>query len=56
MIYANGTMDGVIGRLSDDEIAFLKRGNAEVVAVEGGHLSMVLDPGATARIVELLSK
>ena len=54
VIYAYGTMDAEIGRLTGDEIAFLESKGAKVFAVEGGHGSMLDEPAATARIVELL--
>ena len=56
VIYAYGTTDREIGRLTDAEIAFLEARGARVVAVEGGHGSMLDDPAATARIVELLER
>ena len=54
VIYAYGTTDREIGRLTDAEIAFLESRGARVLAVEGGHGSMLDEPAATARIVELL--
>ena len=54
VIYAYGTMDAEIGRLTGDEIAFLESRGAEVLAVEGGHGSMLDELAATARIVQLL--
>ena len=54
VIYAYGTMDQAVGRLTADELAFLESRGAEVLAVEGGHGSMLDDPAATARIVALL--
>ncbi len=53
VIYAYGTMDQAIGRLTGEEVAFLESRGAEVLAVEGGHGSMFAEPAA-ARIVELL--
>ena len=53
VIYAYGTMDQAIGRLTDGEVAFLESRGAEVLAVEGGHGSMFDEPAAT-RIVDLL--
>ena len=54
VIYAYGTTDREIGRLTADETAFLESRGARVLAVEGGHSSMLDEPAATARIVELL--
>ena len=54
VIYAYGTTDREIGRLTDAEITFLESRGARVVAVEGGHGSMLDEPAAAARIVELL--
>ena len=56
VIYAYGTMDEPIGRLTEDEVAFLKARNAQVLEVEGGHGSMIDMPSATAKIVELLEE
>ena len=55
VIYAYGTTDREIGRLTAAEIAFLESRGARVLAVEGGHGSM-FDRPAAARIVELLEK
>ena len=54
VIYAYGTTDEAVGRLTGEEVAFLESRGAEVLAVEGGHGSMLDDPAATARIVALL--
>ena len=54
VIYAYGTTDREIGRLTAAEVAFLESRGAEVLAVEGGHGSMLDEPAAAARIVELL--
>ena len=43
VIYAYGTADAAIGRLTDAEVAFLKARDAEVLAVTGGHASMFDD-------------
>ena len=52
VIYAYGTMDRAVGQLTGEEVAFPESRGAEVIAVEGGHGSM-LDEPATAKIVEL---
>ena len=54
VIYAYGTTNRETGRLTDAEIAFLESRGAKALAVEGGHGSMLDEPDATARIVELL--
>ena len=54
VIYAYGTMDQAVGRLTGEEVAFLESRGATVLAVEGGHGSMLDDPAAAARIVALL--
>ena len=54
VIYAYGTTDEAVGRLTSAEVAFLESSGAEVLAVEGGHGSMLDDPAAAARIVALL--
>ena len=54
VIYAYGTTDEAVGRLTGAEVAFLESRGAKVLAVEGGHGSMLDDPAATARIVALL--
>ena len=54
VIYAYGTTDQAVGRLTGAEVAFLESRGAAVLAVEGGHGSMLDDPTATARIVALL--
>ena len=56
VIYAYGTMDQAIGRLTEDEVAFLKARNARVLEVEGDHGSMIDMQSATAKIVELLEE
>ena len=56
VIYAYGTMDRAVGRLTSDEVAFLRSRGAEVIAVMGGHGSMIDDPGTTRRIVDLLGE
>ncbi len=56
VIYAYGTMDRAVGRLTENEVAFLGSRGAEVIAVTGGHGSMIDDPGTTRRIVELLNE
>ena len=54
VIYAYGTTDEAVGRLTGEEVTFLESRGAEVLAVEGGHGSMLDDPAASARIVALL--
>ncbi len=54
VIYAYGTTDEAVGRLTGEEVAFLESRGAKVLAVEGGHGSMLDDPAAAARIVALL--
>ena len=54
VIYAYGTTDEAVGRLTGEEVAFLESRGAKVLAVEGGHCSMLDDPAAAARIVALL--
>ena len=56
LIYAYGTMDRAVGRLSQDEVAFLDSRGAEVIAVTGGHCLMFEDPATTRRIVDLLGE
>ena len=56
VVYAYGTMDRAVGRLTADEVAFLESRGAEVIAVTGGHGSMLDDPGTTRRIVDLLGE
>ena len=51
-----GPMDRSVGRLTADEVAFLASHGAEVIAVTGGHGSMIDDPGTTRRIVDLLGE
>ena len=56
VVYAYGTMDRAVGRLTADEVTFLESRGAEVIAVAGGHGSMFDDPGTTRRIVDLLGE
>ena len=56
VIYAYGTMDQAVGRLTENEVAFLDSRGAEVIAVTGGHGSMIDDPATTRRIVDLLNE
>ena len=58
VIYAYGTGDQQVGRLTEEEIRFLEARNAQVVEVSamgGGHGSMVDDPDTRAKIRSLLS-
>ena len=57
VIYAYGTGDEALGRLTEKEVLFLQSRNANVVAVsaQGGHHgSMIDDPGARGEILTLL--
>ena len=55
VIYAYGTMDGAVGRLTADEVAFLKARYAQVLEIAGGHASMIDVEGAAQRIVDQLA-
>lgn len=54
VIYAYGTMDENLGRLTPAEVEFLTGNNAKVVEVEGGHTAMLKTPSAIEKISELL--
>lgn len=57
VVYAFGTGDEAVGRLTEKEIEFLESRNARVVAVSaqgGSHGSMVDDPDAREEILNLL--
>ena len=56
VIFAYGTMDRRVGRLTEQEVEFLESRNARVVAVEGGHASMAEQAAARARILELVAQ
>lgn len=54
VIYAYGTMDEAVGRLTADEVAFLEARNAKVLEIAGGHGSMIDQPIAAQRVVDLV--
>ena len=56
VIYAYGTRDVVVGRLTEDEVGFLESGGAEVIAIQGDHDSMFVDPVAAQRISNALQE
>ncbi len=40
VIYVYGTQDVLVGRLTEDEVAFLESRGATVIPIEGDHISM----------------
>ena len=56
VIYVYGTLDDAVGRLTDDEVGFLKSRGATVIPIEGGHTSMFEDVEAVQRISEALQE
>ncbi len=56
IIYVYGTLDDAVGRLTDDEVGFLKSRGATVIPIEGGHTSMFEDVEAVQRISEALQE
>lgn len=57
VIYVYGTQDNLVGRLTDDEVGFLKSRGATVIALQGGHhTSMLEDVEAAQRISEALQE
>ena len=55
VIYAYATMDNAVGRLTADEVAFLKARNAQVIEVIGGHGSMIDEASEAQRVVDALA-
>lgn len=57
VIYVYGTQDIIVGRLTDDEVGFLKSGGARVIAIQGGsHTSMFEDVAAAQEISDALQE
>ena len=57
VIYVYGTNDMAVGRLTDDEVAFLKSNESTVIAVQDGdHRSMFDDPDVAQRISDALNE
>ena len=57
VIYVYGTNDINVGRLTDDEVAFLESRGSTVVAVQdGSHNSMFEDPEVAKRISDVLNE
>ena len=57
VIYVYGSADTVVGRLTDEEAAFLQSGGSRVIAVQGGsHLSVVIDPAVVRQILDALQE
>ena len=57
VIYVYGTLDRIVGRLSDHEVRFLESAGSTVIAVQDGdHRSMLENPDATIRISEALNR
>ena len=55
VIYVYGTADAVVGRLTDEEIAFLhSRGSSVIPVQDGSHLSVVIDPAVVQQILDAL--
>ena len=53
VIYVYGTADAVVGRLTDEEIAFLhSRGSSVIPVQDGSHLSVVIDPAVVQQILD----
>ena len=51
VIYVYGTLDMIVGRLTDDEVAFLRsRGSTVIPVQDGGHTAMFEDPDVARRI------
>ena len=57
VIYVYGTNDINVGRLTDDEVAFLESAGSTVIAVQdGSHTSMFEDPEVAKRISDALNE
>ena len=57
VIYVYGTNDILVGRLTDDEVAFLRsRGSTVIPIQDGGHTSMFEDPDAARAISDALNE
>ena len=57
VIYVYGSADTVVGRLTDEEAAFLESRGSRVIAVHGGsHLSLVTDPAVVRQILDALQE
>ena len=55
VIYVNGTEDTVVGRLTDEEAAFLRSTANKVIVVQSGsHCSLVTDPAVVQQILDRL--
>jgi len=56
VIYVYGTQDVQVGRLTDDEVGFLKSRGARVIDIQGDHDSMFVDPAAAQKISDALQE
>ena len=57
VMYVYGTVDMIVGRLTDAEVLFLESAGSTVIAVQdGSHTSMFEDPEAARRISDALNE
>ncbi len=56
VVYVYGTQDVQVGRLTDDEVGFLKSRGARVIDIQGDHDSMFVDPAAAQKISDALQE
>ena len=56
VFYVYGNEDMIVGRLTEDEAAFLTSRGSRVVAVQGGHVSMFEDPEVARQIAVALAE
>ena len=57
VVYVYGTLDMIVGRLTDAEVLFLESAGSTVIAVQdGGHRAMFEDPDAARRISDALNQ
>ncbi|MDE0448172.1 MAG: alpha/beta hydrolase [Spirochaetaceae bacterium] len=57
VVYVYGTLDMIVGRLTDAEVLFLESAGSTVIAVQdGGHRAMFEDPNAARRISDALNQ
>ena len=57
VIYVYGTLDRIVGRLTDAEVLFLETADSTVIAVQDGdHRSMLENPDVARRISEALNR
>ena len=55
VLYVYGSEDMIVGRLTEDEVGFLRSRGSRVLAVQGGHGSMFEDPEVVRQIADALA-